>query len=797
LSEPGARDADADASFSVAVRALCEFAARAGDLDLRFTPSPTAQQGIEGHRAVAGRRNPGWQAEFALETRHGDLRVRGRADGWDEGRGLVEEIKTHRGDAARIPANHRALHRAQARVYGWLLCERFGLPRITVSVVYVAIEDLRETRFDEDCEAQDLRRGFEALCERWLAWARQEAAHRAARDAALTVLPFPLPAWREGQRELAEAVFRTARAGACLMAQAPTGIGKTLGTLFPLLRACPGAGLDRIFFLSAKGTGTALAMEALGGVRAASPTLPLRVLALTAKDKACEHPDKACHGESCPLARGFHDRLPAARAAAAGVGAGCGEQTADDPPAATAALLDAPTLRKLALAHDVCPYWLGHEMARWADVVVGDCNHFFDQNALLHALALDQGWKVALLIDEAHNLPERARAMWSAELTSRALREATTVAPAGIRRPLQRLRRAWNALAREPGPVWRPIDALPAACARALVALTEACAEQLAQDPAGLPPALLQLHFDALAFGRLLETHDPAHSVIDLRLLADDGTERAPASARAGNARGGAPDSALGLRNLVPAPFLGPRFAVARATVLFSATLSPPECHADLLGLPADARWLEVSGPFRAEQLRVKIVSAVSTRLSDRAASLGPIADLIAEQLGRAPGNYLAFFSSHDYLAQAADTLAERHPQLPQWRQPRGADPAAREAFLERFQAGGQGVGFAVLGGAFAEGVDLPGERLIGAFVATLGLPPAEPLNELTRARLDAAFGRGHDYTYLYPGIRKVVQAAGRVIRTPHDRGWVFLIDDRFRRAEVRRLLPAWWDVEG
>jgi DNA excision repair protein ERCC-2 len=755
--------------YTVAVRALCEFGARAGDLDLRFTPAPTAQQGIEGHRAVAGRREPGWQAEFALETRVGELRVRGRADGWDPGRGLVEEIKTHRGDPARLPANHRALHRAQARVYGWLLCERFGLPRITVSVVYVAIEDLRETRHDEDCAADELRADFLALCERWLTWARSEAAHRAARDAALADMPFPQAAWREGQRELAEAVFRSARAGACLMAQAPTGIGKTLGTLFPLLKACASQDIDRVFYLTAKGSGAALALEAADAMReAAAPGLPLRVLALTAKDKACEHPDKACHGDSCPLARGFHNRLPAARAAAAD--------------RAGQANLNAAELRESALAHGLCPYWLGQEMARWSDLVVADYNHYFDTSALLHALSQEQGWQVALAVDEAHNLPERARAMWSAELASPGLRAAMDDAPGALRRPLQRLQRAWNRLARESDAPWQALDGLPAPLLRALEAVTEACSDQLADEPAGLSPALRQLHFDALALLRLHETHDPAHSVIDLRLLAGD----PPRGARA-------PDTVLGLRNLLPAPFIGPRMQAAHASVLFSATLAPAAFHADLLGLPADARWLEVSGPFRPEQLTVRIVSGVSTRLADRDASLTPIADLIAAQFAKAPGNYLAFFSSHDYLARAADRLAERHPALPQWRQPRGADPAARAAFLAQFAPGGQGVGFAVLGGAFAEGVDLPGERLIGAFVATLGLPPAEPLNELTRARLEAAFGQGHDYTYLYPGLRKVVQAAGRVIRTPQDRGWVFLIDDRFRRPEVRRLLPGWW----
>ncbi|MBL8301679.1 MAG: ATP-dependent DNA helicase, partial [Ideonella sp.] len=187
----------------------------------------------------------------------------------------------------------------------------------------------------------------------------------------------------------------------------------------------------------------------------------------------------------------------------------------------------------------------------------------------------------------------------------------------------------------------------------------------------------------------------------------------------------------------------------------------------------------------------------VSTRWADRAASVAPIVALIAEQHAQAPGNYLAFFSSFDYLQQAADALAEAHPAIPQWRQSRAMDEAAREAFLARFRHDGQGIGFAVLGGAFGEGIDLPGRRLVGAFVATLGMPAWNAVNDQVKARLDTHFGddRGHDYTYLFPGVQKVVQAAGRVIRTADDRGVVWLIDDRYRRPKVRRLLPSWWGL--
>lgn len=571
----------------VAVRTLCDFAARTGDLDLRYTPAPTSQEGMEGHRRVTTSRDADYQPEYRL---HGDcrgLRLGGRADGYHPGAGYLEEIKTHRGDLTRMSAGQRALHWAQLRTYGALLCRNLGLARVTLRLVYYDIQQGKETVLSEEGEAAALWTRLEMFCDRYRRWAEQEVAHRTRRNAALSQLTFPFAAFRAGQRSLAEAVYKTFARQRSALLQAPTGSGKTVGSLYPALLSMPRHHLDRLFYLTVRNTGQSLAMEGLQRIESAqSDGLPLRILALTAREQACEYRERACHGESCPLAKGFYDRLPAARQAAI-------EQTGPWDPAA---------VRVRALAHDICPYYFAQELARWADVVVGDVNYFFDQQALLHALTRQNEWQVGVLVDEAHNLIARARGMYSISLSRARLRRIRRQAPPMLKKPLDALTRSWRKLLKMHG-----------------------------ANPSG------------------------GASGDDVRRL----------------------DSV------------------------------PTELHGALQ----------------------KTVIAITDYLSEQPAHL------------------------HD----------------------------------------GQQVGFAVLGGVFSEGIDLPGRRLTGVFIVTLGLPPPDERHEELRKRLSGRFCRGYEYTYLYPGLQKVVQAAGRVIRTPEDRGMVELIDDRFFRREVRALLPAWW----
>jgi len=745
-------------TYTVAVRELCEFTAKQGDLDLRFTPAPSALEGMAGHAVAAARRGAGYRAEVALSGSYQNLLVRGRADGYDSAGQRIDEVKTFKGRLDRQPASHRHLHWAQAKVYGWLLCQQEQFEHIDVALVYFDIGSQQETVFTERCSAADLRSHFEAQCERFVQWAARQQAHRTARDAALTALAFPFGAFRTGQRPLAEAVYKAATAGRCLLAQAPTGIGKTVGTLFPLLKAAPGQRIDKLFFLAAKTSGRQLALDALGNLH----STPLRVLELVARDKACEHPDKACHGESCPLARGFYDRLPAARADAVSQGA-----------------LHQAQVRDVALRHQVCPYYLSQELARWADVVVGDYNYWFDLGGLLHGLAQANQWRVALLVDEAHNLVERGRRMYTAELRPASLAEARR-SPAAARHPavkkaLDRVRRCWVALDKEQATAYTVHEAFPPKLLAALQRCGGTLADHFAEHPAEPDAALQAFHFDALRLLRMAELLD-AHSMVDITQATVPGR------------------STVCIRNVVPAPFLRPRLEAAHTSTLFSATLQPAPYYADLLGLPDNHLWVDVESPFRAAQLTVRVARHISTRYAHRQASLAPIVELMAQQFAARPGNYLAFFSSYEYLEQVAALFAERHPGLPHWCQSRQMGEAGQRQFLERFTDTGQGIAFAVLGGAFAEGIDLPGRRLIGAFLATLGLPQVNPVNEQIRQRMQALFGAGYDYACLYPGLQKVVQAAGRVIRTPSDEGVVHLMDDRFARPEVRALLPAWWE---
>lgn len=755
-------DPDNHACYLVAVRALCEFTAKVGDLDLRFTPSPTAMEGIAGHRTVAARRGPGYQTEVSLAGDYQQLRIRGRADGYDPALNQLEEIKTYRGELSAMPDNHRQLHWAQVKIYGWLLCQQLHLPEVNLALVYFNIVTEQETLIRERFTAQSLEAFFQHHCAIFLHWAQQELSHTRARNGMLSEMKFPHASFRVGQRHLAESVYKAVSTGRCLMAQAPTGIGKTIGTLFPMLKAAPTQQLDKVFFLTAKTPGRKLALDALTVIRSSAPQLKLRVLELVARDKACEHPDKACNGDSCPLAKGFYDRLPAARTAAL-----------------SAPWLDQAGMRDVALAHQICPYYLSQEMARWVDVVIADYNYYFDLSALLFGLAQFNQWRVAVLVDEAHNMVERTRQMYSASLDQQNLSALRKTAPEALQKTLQRLSREWNALHKDQLAPYQAYPGTPGKFLQSLNLCVAAMGDYFNEHPHALDGTLQNFYFEAIGFVRIAELFDE-HFVFDIskRMLNNKRSL-----------------SRLCLRNVVPARFIRPRLTAARSSVLFSATLSPRHYYADLLGLPADTAWIDVESPFSREQLDVHIISRISTRFTHRQASLEPIVQLLAEQFEARPGNYLAFFSSFDYQQQVAELMHERHPQIMLWQQARGMSEGERQAFLDRFTPQSQGIGFAVLGGAFGEGIDLPGARLIGAFIATLGLAQLNPINEQLKQRMAVLFGAGYDYTYLYPGIQKVVQAAGRVIRSQQDRGVVMLIDDRFAEPKVRQLLPRWWQM--
>ncbi|RCW67715.1 DNA excision repair protein ERCC-2 [Marinobacter nauticus] len=746
--------------MKVAVRTLCEFAARHGDLDFRYTPAPSSEEGIAGHQAIQAKRGYGYKSEYSLTGKVLGMQLSGRADGYHPHKNRLEEIKTHRGDVSRIRPHQRALHRAQLRAYGALLCRQENRKSVELALVYYDIGRDKETLLTETAKVDELWQELETLCGRYQAWAEQEEHHREQRDALLAKLRFPFPDFRSRQRQLAETVYKNSVKAGTLLLEAPTGLGKTLGTLFPALMALPAARQDRLLYLTCRNTARQLALEAVDKLRHAQDQLqafPLRTLELVSKDDACEHPDKACHGESCPLAKGFFDRLPEARAEAV---------QSKEP-------LNQESLAKIAAGHDICPYFLAQEMARWSDLVIGDVNRLFDQSALLHGLIRQNNWRASMLVDEAHNLVDRARGMYSVHLEQQRLLKLKKTAPKPVKAALDRTARAWQALIRDHGEQAQPVflATLPPQLLGALQAMVSVITDYLADNPPDL--ALQEVMFESVAFMKLADSFGD-HSLCEFQ--------------RSGRGR-----ARLTIQNLIPADFLTDRFTAAHSVLLFSATLSPGVYYRDLLGLPEDARFTSLPSPFSAEQLKVEFTPGISTRQVHREASLQPIAELIAKQYRERPGHYLAFFSSFKYAKEVSDTLAEQAPDIPQRSQKPGMSPEQRRQFLAEFQKPEGSVAFAVLGGVFSEGIDLPGDQLIGAFVATLGLPPFDAWHEILKERLQQRFGEGYNYTYLIPGLQKVAQAAGRVIRTPDDRGVIWLIDDRFLQGQVRNLLPKWW----
>ena len=758
------------------IRRLVEFLLRTGSIDSRFTGFDRANEGARLHRKLqraAQKEFADYTAEVPLTQQYGcdgvEYTLEGRADGIftdPDGVPTIDEIKTTLLPSAEITGKQSPEHWAQAKIYAAIYSKQNGVSPIRVRLDYYQVEEEKEYRFVEEYTAGELEDYVRELLTRYAPWAKRAAHWQHARRVGLEALTFPFAEYRAGQRAMAGAVYRTCCEGGALLCQAPTGIGKTMSVLFPALKALGDGG--PIFYLTARGTTRTAAENALDLLRLHAPGLALRSITLTAKDKICPQPVRECTPDACPYANGYFDRIKTAL------------WNGLDTPALTADALQA-----LARQYQVCPFELGLDLSLWCDVVVGDYNYLFDPVVRL-ARFFDTRGDYLFLIDEAHNLPGRARDMHSASLCKSAFLDARKRLGPGkssLKSALQKVNTLfldWRRRCEEAQGNSRfgrtffeknraeELD-------RRLTRLCEPLQDWLDEhrEPGETRDALLQLYFDVRAWLRVADAFDD-HFVLQ---VSTHGSEVRAA-----------------MLCLDPSAFLAADFSKGRAAVLFSATLSPAGYYKDLCGLP-DARAVALRSPFPSKHLGLWCARHVSTRYKDRDGSIAPVSDLIACMAHGKAGNYLAFFPSYSYLQTVWEDFTARYPELPAMRQESAMDDARRAAFLEQFTPDGQTlVGFAVLGGVFSEGVDLIGERLIGVAIAGPGLPQVGPRQEELRAHFERTRGCGFDYAYRYPGMNKVLQAAGRVIRTPQDKGVVLLIDDRFLAYENRRLMPPHWE---
>lgn len=760
----------------LSVRDLCEFLLRSGSLDNRFGGgSDRMQEGARIHRRLQKEEGDDYRAEVTLSgtcERNGIIyTVRGRTDGLivRDGQIIIDEIKSVSCPLEEITEDFDRAHWGQAMCYAFLYaadCLPDERKRITVRLRYVQADTLETKTFERDVSFEELEAFFLDLLDRYRRWADWKAEWRNVRGSSLKAMHFPFAEYRPGQRQFAAAVYRTIVSGGKLFCQAPTGIGKTISALFPSLKAMGEGCTEKIFYLTAKTVTRRVAQDAVDRIHAEGGRI--KSVMLTAKEQICPMPEHECNPESCPFADGYYDRI-------------------NDCLFSLLKKEDVFTRERMESAArewNVCPYELALDLASWCDLIIGDYNHVFDPIACLKRFFPGGGDDV-FLIDEAHNLVDRSREMYSAGLEKAEVlhlrRRAQKEGEKGLTRILGRLNTALLAVQRrceeEGSPreegrrtliLSRPPEELVSSVRRFSVE----CGEWLTKRIGGeLRRSVLELSFAASFFLRVTEEYDERYAT-----LVHTGPE----------------GMAVRLCCLDASVFLERSMSLGRASVLFSATLSPLDYFRTVLGGGSEAKRLALPSPFDPSNLCLMVADRVSTLYGDRTSSRTQVAVLLHTLAAARQGHYLFFFPSYAYLR---DVYEEYRTLFPDERTlVQSGDAQEREAFLQAFeQEEGALAGFCVLGGVFAEGVDLRGERLIGAAIVGVGLPQIGDGQELLRGYYEREHGRGFDYAYRFPGMNKVLQAAGRVIRGETEKGVVLLIDRRFSTPPYRALFPDHW----
>lgn len=789
-----------DTQVRLSVRQLVEFMCRSGDIDVRETSGildvSRMQLGARIHRKLqkeaegiytpevpvklerqftcapavseteAAQKTPDEpETESRISYR---LILEGRADGLiQDGNGfMVDEIKTVNRDVLKMEGPEE-VHLAQAKVYAAVIAGREHLTAIRVQMTYVEPDTMHIRRFESAYSEQELNGWLEELLLRFKAWTDSGIRHRMLRQASIQGLPFPYP-YREGQRDLVICVYRHIEAGKHLFIQAPTGTGKTLTAIYPAVQSVGQGQAERIFYLTAKTITRTVAEEAFAILRGEG--LHFRTVSLTAKEKICPKDKSDCSPESCPYAKGHFDRI-------------------------NEALFDLleheesitrQTLLLYADRHTVCPYELSREAADWSDGIIGDYNYGFDPEAGLSRFFTEISGSSIFLIDEAHNLVERARSMYSAALSKEEVLAARRIVKGqpGSTRAVRALSdvNAWLLAAGRGADGER--DGIGRADGQAAAEFSD-----LVLELDGALLSYLSHHRKFEKRDEILQFFFAVHHFAGMAPGVETGYLLYTAKEDGG--------TVFHAFCVDPSPQLTQRMELARASILFSATLLPVNYFKEMLtGQPGDDA-VYAHSVFSSDARRVFLATDVSSLFRERSqTTFERIAGYIRETVRAKAGHYMVYFPSYAFLTAVAEYYRRLCPDDTLLLQEKDMQEADREAFLSAFRHpdGRTRIGFCVMGGAFAEGIDLKYESLIGAIIVGTGLPGISMENELLRRYFDERGRDGFNYAYMYPGMNNVLQAAGRVIRTADDRGVIVLLDRRFLSSRYRALFPREWD---
>ncbi len=756
--------------IDISVRNLVEFVFRSGNIDSRFMSMKRAVEGTRIHvkfqkirKKQARLEDFTYESEVSLEHSiyYKDFRfnIDGRADGimYKENEISIEEIKSTYRDLDFISADDNPFHLAQAKFYAFIYADIYEIKTIGVLLTYYNIETNDYKTFEYIFEYDELKEFITEALAKYYEFAKLKAAIIEERNRTAAELEFPYSEYRPGQRKLAVAVYKTIGLGKKLFAQAPTGIGKTISTLFPSIKALSTKKADKIFYLTAKTITRQVAEDAFELM--IEKNLRIRIITLTAKEKICMNNEMICTPEECEFAKGHFDRV-------------------------NDALLDIlqnelvmkrEIIENYAKKHNICPFEFGFDIIDFCDCVICDYNYVYDPKVYLKNY-FAEGMKndFILLNDESHNLVDRAREMFSAEIDLNIYKSLLkSFSKGAMKKILNKIVEAIEEIMYSisgDNAVFKNLNNDFNFLLYTFSNDADFFMNENPNDPRN--QEIQDLYFKTLDFLRAADFFDDCFVFYVYKEKSN---------------------FILKILCLDPSDLLAKSLERVKSSIFFSATLSPIFYFRKVLGANEEDFHIIIDSPFSRKNFELFIDSGISTKYINRENSYSNIAERLDIFTSAKKGNYIVFFPSYIYMEKVYDLYSQKYPNKNIVAQGRNLNEIEREDFLKNFYEGNNVLAFAVLGGIFSEGIDLIGERLIGACIVSVGLPLISVERNIISDYYNETEGSGFNFAYKYPGINKVLQAAGRVIRSENDRGVILLIDDRFVNYEYKILYPANW----
>lgn len=750
------------------VRGIIEYILKSGHLESRYMGRNRAVEGTIAHQKLQESNEKiyiNYQKEVKLEydflIDNIRLTVEGRADGIivENEKIIIEEIKSTARNLVLIDEDYNELHWAQAKFYGYIYSKKNNLDKIYIKLSYYNIENNEVKSFDREYKFSELDEFVSTIVNEYSRWIKLNISLIEERDLSIKNLRFPFERYRRGQKELAVNCYNTIKHKGVLFAQAPTGIGKTISTLFPSIKAL-GMGMgSRIVYLTAKTITRTVAEESFSKLKKCG--LKCRVITLTSKEKICMNEKVNCNPEECKYAVNYFDKV---NDVVFKLMSNEDEFTRD-------------VIERYAEKYSICPFELSLDLSIWCDSIICDYNYAFDPRVRLKRFFEEDVKNNIVLVDEGHNLVNRAREMFSATLFKSKFLEVSKL----IKGKAPMLYKAINAVNSEFIAIRRDLQETGQNSIyvkeeykdlyKLLKVVIKEGDEYLAKSMGYLGDEdILELYFNVRSFIAVSELYSDEYVTI---LEADKSEVK------------------IKLFCVNPSKNLSSIVQKSYSTIIFSATLTPLRYYIDLLGGDEKSYRVRIDSPFDPNNFNT-YAHPINMRYTEREKNLDKVCKLVKEFTKEEKGNYMLFLPSYDYLNKFYERFVELYGSENTLCQSEILNEADREAFIESFKEDGNILAFCVIGGIFSEGIDLPGRRLIGSIVVGVGFPRISKEGEIIR---DYYKENGFDYAYVYPGINKVLQAAGRVIRTEIDKGRLLLVDDRYFTSKYKSLLPQGWNI--